>query len=90
MPETHQLTESVFWHTMRSSRKAPLIERGSTQEVDYPYRHGKAVVFRLPLTTLALAVGKWAGREAREKDAILKAIGGRDLQQPMKDVREWG
>lgn len=35
-----------YWH----KKALPVIEKGSTQETDFPYREGKCLVFRLPFT----------------------------------------
>lgn len=35
-----------YWH----KKFLPIVEVGSTQEVEYPYRKGKCLVFRAPFT----------------------------------------
>jgi hypothetical protein len=64
--------QRLFWHT----DDPPLVHRTTTQEIEHPYRYGTCVVVRMPLTKVALAVGKWRG-EKREAEALLSAMQGR-------------
>jgi hypothetical protein len=79
MPQVHNIGESMYVHTMKyPSRKFPITEPGSTQEIESPYRIGYGRVFRIPLTRSAVVVGRW--KESREEqDALTGAIGMREL-----------
>lgn len=35
----------------------PIVEVGTTQETDFPYRHGKCLVFRIPFTKPGFYLG---------------------------------
>ena len=47
-----------YWH----KKVFPIIEIGTTQETEMPYRKGKCLVFRLPFTTPGLYLGVWVSR----------------------------
>ena len=47
-----------YWHR----KLFPMIEVGTTQETEMPYRKGKCLVFRLPFTTPGLYLGVWVSR----------------------------
>lgn len=69
----------MYVHTMKyPSRKFPLTEAGHTHEIESPYRVGRGRVFRIPLTTAAVVVGRW-GKAQDEDDALTSAIGMREL-----------
>jgi hypothetical protein len=42
-----------YWH----KKPFPLIEKGNTQETDFPYRVGHCLVFKVPFTTLGIYGG---------------------------------
>lgn len=42
-----------YWH----KKLLPIIEVGTTQETELPYRQGKCLVFRAPFTTKAVYFG---------------------------------
>jgi len=44
-----------YWHR----HLLPVIEVGTTQEVEYPYRKGKCLVFRVPFTHPGFYIGAW-------------------------------
>lgn len=74
MPRTWG-TRETFFHILRyPSRKHPLVERGSTQEITYPYRRAASVVLRAPFTRTALVCGRW-GEPVDEEHALSDAIG---------------
>lgn len=54
------------------------MERGTTQEIDWPYRTGVSVVARMPWSTRAFVVGRWTGQRP-EEDALSAAIGARRI-----------
>ena len=75
-------------------RALPIIEKGWTQETNYPYRKSKiCLVFRVPFTHPGFVLGVWNRAEdvyEDEADAMLAAaIGLRDMDLPAKEVREW-
>ena len=47
-----------YWH----KKVLPIIEVGTTQETEMPYRKGKCLVFRLPFTTPGLYLGMWVSQ----------------------------
>lgn len=42
-----------YWH----KKFLPIIEKGTTQETEMPYRHGKCLVFRMPYTNKSIYLG---------------------------------
>jgi len=44
-----------YWHR----HAFPVVEVGSTQETEHPYRKGKCLVFRVPFTHPGYYVGLW-------------------------------
>lgn len=42
-----------YWH----KKLLPIIEVGTTQETDLPFRRGKCLVFRAPFTTTGFYIG---------------------------------
>lgn len=78
MPQTRRILTSNnwFWSTLRyAHRGLPWVEIGQTQEIEWPYRHSRSLVVRLPLTKTALVVGRW-GPPRGEEEALLQAIRG--------------
>ena len=70
-----------YWHTLVYPVKPKeLWEKAETQEIDTPFRGGVGVSIRLPLTRLALVVGKWTSR-FEESQALTNAIRGRALPE---------
>ena len=51
----------VFWHTLPLTG-APLVHRGQTKEVEWPYRYARPFIFRL-WRGKGLAVGWWRDHE---------------------------
>lgn len=47
-----------YWHR----KLFPLVEVGTTQETEMPYRKGKCLVFRLPFTHPGFFIGLWVHR----------------------------
>lgn len=77
MPPTHQIGKTRFIQTMDyPSRKFPLIDKGYTQEIEWPYRKGDSLVLRMPFGRRALVVGKWV-KTMDEQDALESAVGAR-------------
>ena len=79
MPQVSNIGNKYFAHQMRyPSTDFPLMEPGTTQEIEEPYRRGRSMVFRLPLTTRALVLGRW-GAPVDEDTALRHAMKARDL-----------
>jgi len=79
MPQIHDIGKRHFVHTMKyPARNFPLIDKGETQEIEDPYRNGRSLVFRIPLSTTALVVGRWQTRFSEDM-ALRRAIQARDL-----------
>jgi len=77
-------------------RKAlPVIEKGWTQETEFPYRKSKlCVVFRAPFTHPGFVLGIWgkSDRHILEEDAeelLAAAIGLRSMGLEPEEFREW-
>jgi hypothetical protein len=47
-----------YWHR----HLLPIVEVGTTQETDMPYRKGKCLVFRAPFTKPGYYLGLWVER----------------------------
>lgn len=63
-----------------ATKNLPLLERGWTTEIEYPYRRGRALVVRIPFTLIGFAIGLWG--EKNEEDAnLLRAVSGREVEQ---------
>lgn len=70
-----------YWHTLVYPVKPPILwERAETQEIEIPFRGGVGTSIRLPLTRLALVVGKW-NSSYDESQALTNAIHGRPLPE---------
>jgi hypothetical protein len=79
VPNVHNIGSKYYVHRLAyPSRKFPLWEKGTTQEIDYPYRDGECLVVRLPLSKQAVCVGRW-GEEQDEEEALTDALGARNL-----------
>ena len=79
MPNVTQLGPRIYAHPMEyPTNKFPIIDKGHTQEIDWPFRMGKAAVLRLPFTRRALVIGVWTGRQD-EHAALSSAIGARSI-----------
>ena len=86
MAKTHDFGKKYFWHFMVYPLKPKVVfETSTTQEIEDPFRFGKGVVFRLPLTRLSIVIGKWVARY-EESQALTNAIAGRPVEQ---DEFDW-
>ena len=80
MPQVKQLGSNTYTHLMEyPTKKFPVIDRGHTQEIEYPFRAGSGLVFRIPFTRRAVVVGRWTS-ETPEEEALTGAIGARKLE----------
>ena len=79
MPQIHDIGKHHFVHTMEyPTKKFPIIDKGETQEIEDPYRNGRSLVFRIPLSRTAVVVGRWQTRFSEDM-ALRRAIQARDL-----------
>lgn len=73
-----------YWH----KKALPVVEIGSTQETEHPYRSGKCLVFRTPFTESGRYIGVFYKRPNVEHDdeaidALLSdAMRGRKAWEP--------
>jgi hypothetical protein len=74
-----------YWH----KKLLPVIEVGTTQETEHPYRLGKCLIFRVPFTLPGFYVGIWHKNpkvlvdDDEEIDKILaQALKGRSAWTP--------
>lgn len=80
MAMTHDVG-SYYWHILVYPVKPPsIIERAETQEIEGSYRGGHGWSIRLPLTRLALVIGKWH-KAYDESSGLTRAIVGRAMKQ---------
>jgi hypothetical protein len=86
VPKVHDIGSKFYVHRMAyPSTKFPLSERGFTQEIDFPYRDGKCLVVRIPLTRQAVCVGVW-GDDRDEEEALTDALRARTLTDEERDA----
>jgi len=79
MAKTHDVGK-FYWHTLVYPIKFKgFTDKAETQEIEHPYRAGNGVAIRLPLTRLAIVVGKW-GKSLPEGEALTRAIVGRGMK----------
>lgn len=79
MPEVHDIGSHYFVHAMKyPTKKFPFIDKGNTQEIEWPYRTGDSLVMRFPWSRSSVVLGKWNGKK-NETDALTQAIGVREL-----------
>ncbi len=57
------------------------MERGNSQETNWPFRVGRSIVIRVPFRRFALVIGKWSDTSLDEEQALLGALGGRNLER---------
>jgi hypothetical protein len=72
-----------YWHR----KFFPMIEIGTTQETEMPYRKGKCLVFRFPFTHPGFFVGVWVYRPEVnwDDDDKIDAL----LSEAMKSRTAW-
>jgi hypothetical protein len=69
--------------------KKPLSEIGWSQETEEPFRTGKCLVLRVPLTKLAFAFGIWGPPAFNPDEALGNILGSRILDVELDEVRYW-
>lgn len=76
-------------------RALPIIEKGWTQEIEWPYRKSRlCLVLRFPFTKPGLVIGLWKGQKEyvfeEEADELLaSAIGLRGMELTTKEIEDW-
>ena len=82
MPKVHELGKKHFLqilHNYKVQWNNRIAVKGTTQEIDPPFRTATPTIIRLPFDK-ALVLGKWSGKIDSETDALNLAIHGRTLQ----------
>lgn len=54
---------NIYFHTAYCAPDVPVFHTAETTEIEEPFRYGKGLVFRLPLTRRAIVVGRWKGEQ---------------------------
>jgi len=74
-----------YWH----KKASPIVEVGSTQETEHPFRKGKCLVLRAPFTETGLYFGLWYYNPKVNPDddltidkILAEAMKGRDAWKP--------
>jgi len=80
VPVTHDITKHLFWHMLRLDKKSPLHHVQRSYEIQGPFRISYTHVYRLPLTTFAIAVGYWLDEEDSGHHESLRARVNGQLQ----------
>ena len=71
-----------YWHGLTYPIKPKCFwEKAETQEIDEPFRSGKGIAIRMPLTRRAIVIGKWSHTDYTESQALTYAIRGRGLKK---------
>lgn len=78
MPKIHTRGRWFAHAQTYPSRRFPLMERGTTQEIEFPFRRGSALVVRLPGSRRALVAGVWRDFLG-ERAALMSALGAREV-----------
>jgi hypothetical protein len=80
MPKVHNIGKQHFVQYFRLPAKWgwKVVVRGSTQEIEFPYRVAKPLMIRLPFYRV-LVIGKWVGK-LDEETALNNAMQGRVLK----------
>lgn len=75
MPAVHNIGR-LFTHKFSyPSESFPLVDRGRTQEVTWPFRIARPLVIRIPMSRHGFVVGWW-GPELPEEVAVERAVSG--------------
>jgi hypothetical protein len=86
MPITKEIGR-LFTHrfTYPPGKHFPLIDLGSSQEIEYPFRSGRSLVVRIPFTRESVVLGIWGEPEDDPDTALQKAL---RLWEEEEDVQE--
>jgi hypothetical protein len=66
----------------------PIVEKGWSNEIEFPFRRGSCLVFRLPFTRPGIVIGFW-GHAQDEDTALTSAILGREMDVSLDEIWEW-
>jgi len=81
LAKTHDIGP-LYWHPIKYGFKPKeFFEKAESQEIEEPFRHGKGIAVRLPLSKLGLVVGIWKKTGFSEREALTYAVNGRGLAQ---------
>ena len=72
-----------------------LLEQSETREQEEPYRVGRGLALRFPLTTLVVITGLWGPSrgpvlEHEHSDRITEALQGRTFTASLEEIASWG
>lgn len=74
-----------YWH----KKPLPIVEVGSTTEIEPPFRLGKCLVFRIPFTHPGYYIGLWVKKTNINQDdedsidaLLVQAMKGREAWKP--------
>lgn len=81
---THDLTDRLFWHTIRLDPKSDLYHRFLSHETQYPYRESNSRIFRVPFSSLGVVLGSWKETGRTEEESLLAALSGREV--PLEEL----
>lgn len=89
--ETHDLGR-LYCHGMRyPAGQWPIVDLGSSHEVDEPWRLGRCLVLRLPLSRVAAVIGWWGKPRTYEELLEAEQAAERDAHEPLtvETLRTW-
>ena len=74
----------------------PILEKGWTQETEFPFRKGNCLIFRAPFTIPGVYVGLWKKGSRLEfededviNDRLSSIMSAVTIDQGAKDIGEW-
>lgn len=82
--DTHDLGR-LYIHSMTVPRSGPLVELGTSHEVEEPWRVGRCVVLRV--WKRALVVGWWGPGRTRE-EVVAAELDAQAVDVPVDDIRD--
>lgn len=101
MPQARDLGR-VYGHLTHLVAQAPLMHRAVTEELEEPFRRGRAVVVKLPWTDVywslnwtvwvpnAVVVGFWMRpTDIEEPEALMAALEGSVLDIDIDEISRW-
>lgn len=95
MAETHDWGR-FYLHTQRYPKHTPYApaQPATTREQEEPYRTGRGVALRAPLTRSVLVVGLWGpppppALEDEHSDRLISALDGRLLHVTLDEIASW-
>lgn len=68
----------IYFHTAYCAPDVPVFHTAETNEIEEPFRYGKGLVFRFPLTRRVIVIGRWVGErsETEAMDDVFSRQGG--------------